>query len=419
MTTGALLAGGYVLGPEAARGAMGSVYRARDVHGRRVAAKRLLDERHAVRQQIEARLLSAFDHPRVVKVLDLVHDTSGRYLIMEWVEGVSLAELLAREGRPGLPPDRVLAWTLQAAEGLAYVHEQQTVHRDVKPENLMLSPDRGIVVVDFGIARPFTNYGTQEIGTPGYMAPETYAGGAVTARTDVFALAASAWALIGGAPPRLGALDPLPGATPRMIEALRAALAIDPSERTASMAALAEGLGGRVDGGMGRDMAVAIDIDPSRRPLLESVVRTMAGVFDAAATSLALVRPGGGLLYYAAWGAGAEAIVGRELERGRGIAGRAIAQRRPQLVADVRSDPDWVAGFAQQTGYIPNTMMVVPLIRDEGPVAVLTLLDRRDGRPYDIDDLARARLFAQLALDALHVDAGADVSSSSSTTHGA
>ena len=132
----------FVLGPAAASGAMGSVHRAHDEHGRLIAAKRLLDATHAARQQIEARILSALDHPRVVKVLGLVDG----HLLMEWIDGTDLATLLQREGTPGLPAEKVLAWTLEAAEGLAYVHAEQTVHRDVKPHNLMLAPGRGIVV---------------------------------------------------------------------------------------------------------------------------------------------------------------------------------------------------------------------------------------------------------------------------------
>jgi serine/threonine protein kinase len=297
-----------------------------------------------------------------------------------------------------LAPDRVLDWVLQAADGLAYVHAQQTVHRDVKPQNLMLSPERGIVVVDFGIARPFASHGTIEIGTPGFMAPEVYAGGAITARTDVYGLAASAWALIAGSPPRLGAPDPLPGATPQLTAALRAALAIDPRDRTASMSSFAEALGGRVGAG-GRDMAVTVDVNPRRRPLLESVVRTASGLLDAAAVSLALLRPAGSLLYYAAWGAGGEEVVGRELDPGRGIAGRAVRTNRPQLVHDVRHDPDWDAPFAARTGYAPNTMLVVPM--GPTPLGVLSLLDRRDGLPFDVTDLQRAWLFADLALTSL------------------
>jgi hypothetical protein len=397
---------------------MGSVYRARDPSGRTVAAKRVLDARHATRQQIEARVLRALDHPRIVKVLDLIEDESGRYLIMEWVEGTTLAEVLAGEGDPGLAPDRVLAWTLQAAEGLAYVHEQQTVHRDVKPDNLMLSSERGVVVVDFGVARPFTTDGTREIGTPGYMAPELYAGGPITARADVYGLAASAWALIAGRPPRLGAPDALPGATQALTHALRAALAVDPNERTPSMQALASGLGGRVRGD-GRDMAVTIEVDPARRPLLQSVVRAAAGFFDAAATSLALLRPDGGLLYFAAWGFGADEIVGRELEPGAGITGRAIATGRPQLVSDVRGDPDWAAAFAERTGYIPTTMLVMPLAGPDGPIGALTLLDRRDGRLYGVEDLLRAGLFAQLSVDALLSGSDSALTSTHGvTTHG-
>ena len=150
---GTELVGGYRLGPPVAQGAMGSIYEAVDPDGRRVAAKRLLDERHAARFEIEGRLLSRLHHPRVVEVLGMVEDASGRYLMMEWVEGDDLAHVLRRDGKPGLPEDQVIKITLEAAEALRYVHEQQTIHRDVKPQNLMLSPDRGIVLVDFGIAR--------------------------------------------------------------------------------------------------------------------------------------------------------------------------------------------------------------------------------------------------------------------------
>jgi hypothetical protein len=402
------LRGGYVLGTEAARGAMGSVMRATAPDGRPVAAKRLLDIRHASRFAIEAQVLQALDHPRIVRILDLVEDPSGSYLIMEWVEGTDLGALLRAEGDPGLPADRVLDWTLQAADGLAYVHEQQTVHRDVKPQNLMLSPDRGIVVVDFGIASPAAAGGTREIGTPGFMAPETYEGVSVTPRTDVYGLAATAWTLLAGSPPSLGAREELTGATFHLTSALRSALAIDPRERTPSMAAFATSLGGRIHSEDGRDMAVAVDDGTLHRPLLQGVVRTVAGIFEAAASSLALLRPGGDLVYVAAWGAGADELVGRALPAGAGIVGRAIARRAPQLVPDVHADADFAASFAAQTGYEPTAMMVVPLIREDGrTVGALTLLDRRDGRPYDVVDLGRARLFAELALDALVADAEA------------
>jgi serine/threonine protein kinase len=394
--TGRLLTGGYRLGPEAARGATASVHRAYAADGSIVAAKRLLDDRHATRQVIEARLLRVLDHPRVVKVLGLVEDASGRYLIMEWVEGQNLAEVAAREGP--LSADRVLEWVFEAADGLAYVHEQQTVHRDVKPQNLMLSDELGIVVVDFGIAQSFASRGASESGTPGFMAPEAYSGGAITPRTDVYGLAASAWALIAGAPPRLGAPDPLPGATPAVAAALRAALTVDPRERTASMAAFAAALGGRIEA-RGRDMTVTRDADVSLRPLLQSVVRAASGMLDAATVSLALVQPDESLLYIAAWGAGSDSVVDGELDPGRRIIDRAVRTNRPQLVQDVQSDPDWDAATAARTGYVPNTMLVVPI--GTGPVGAVSLCDRRDGLPFDLDDLRRAQLFAELALESL------------------
>jgi hypothetical protein len=385
----------FAIDPPAASGSMGRVHRAYDGHGRAVAVKRLVDDRHAARQRIEARILGALDHPRVVKVLGLADDG----LIMEWIDGIDLARLLAREGTPGLAPVRVLAWTLEAAEGLAYVHAQQTVHRDVKPHNLMLCPERGIVVVDFGIACPRARFGASDTGTPGYMAPEAYAGGAVSPRSDVYGLAATAWALIAGRPPRLGAPDPLPGATPQLEAALRAARAVDPADRTPTMEAFAASLGGRLVHA-GRDMAVTLDAAPGRR-LLQAVVRTAAGCFEAAATSIALRRARGGLVYVAAWGAGGAEILGRELAPGEGIAGRAVATGQAQLVADVRGDPDWAASFARGTGYEPHTMMVVPLPAAAG---ALSILDRRDGRAYTRTDLRRAGLLAELAAEALADD---------------
>ena len=87
---------------------MGSIYEATDPDGRRVAAKRLLDERHAARFEIEGRLLARLHHPRVVEVLGMVEDASGRYLMMEWVEGDDLAHVLRREGNPGLPEEKVI-----------------------------------------------------------------------------------------------------------------------------------------------------------------------------------------------------------------------------------------------------------------------------------------------------------------------
>jgi hypothetical protein len=387
---------------------MGSIYEATDPDGRRIAAKRLLDERHAPRFEIEGRLLSRLDHPRVVKVLGGVDDQSGRYLMMEWVEGEDLARVLRRDGNPGLPQEQVTEMVLEAAEALRYVHEQQTIHRDIKPQNLMLSPGRGIVVVDFGIARDLAaDSATEGIGTPGYMAPEAFTGGPLSPRTDVYGLAMTAWTLLTSVPARYASVQPPEGTSPALLSTIDAALVVDPERRLPSMQAFADGLGGRLPTERGRDIGVSAAVGESTAKVLQAVVKTAAGVFDAAATSLALRRADGGLDYMAAWGAGADEVVGMRLRAGQGIGGRVLATGVGEVVQDCRNDPDFAAATARRTGYVPYTMIVVPLVAEDVAVGVLTVLDKRDGSFYDVSDLARAAMFAELALASINAEPGA------------
>ena len=158
--------------------------------GRFVAVKRLLDPTHVSRFEIEARLLAQLDHPRVVRVVDHFRDAGDYYIVMELIDGESLHDRLTAEGTPGLPIDEVIEWGGQACEALDYIHEQHIVHRDVKPQNLIVA-DRGVVLVDFGVARELgeSSHGTIAVGTPRYMAPEVFSGGRVSERSDVFSLA--------------------------------------------------------------------------------------------------------------------------------------------------------------------------------------------------------------------------------------
>src|SRR5215207_4554774 len=125
---------------------MGAVYRARRVRdGELVAVEQPLEQRNALRFQIEARLLARLRHPRVVRVLDHVaSEEFGGVLVMELVRGPTLASVLQRTGP--LPVARAVEYTTQACEALAYIHAQQIVHRDVKPANLILAED-GVVLV--------------------------------------------------------------------------------------------------------------------------------------------------------------------------------------------------------------------------------------------------------------------------------
>ncbi|MEA2143802.1 MAG: eukaryotic-like serine/threonine-protein kinase, partial [Solirubrobacteraceae bacterium] len=301
-------------------GAMGAVYKAvRTDDGTPVAVKRLLDTRHAARFEIEARLLASLHHPRVVNVVDYFQHDSGHYLVMEMVNGSDLGGLLKEQAGAGLRAEDALEFTRQACEALQYVHDQQIVHRDVKPANLIDAED-GVVLVDFGVARQLgeeeqVDQGTVGIGTPRFMAPEVFAGGTVSPRSDVFSLAATLWTLLTGKPPVYG--DPtalgsiVPGAGEELEACVRAGLELLPERRTSSCSAFAHALGVPLAASQGESLALSAVERPDVAPnLLEAIVKTSAGVFEAAACSIALVDPiTSELVYQAAWGAGAKEIV--------------------------------------------------------------------------------------------------------------
>ena len=401
-----------VLGPISS-GAMGAVYRAADrSEGTEVAVKRLADVRHAARFEIEARLLAHLRHPRVVRVVDYFIDDTGQYIVMELVAGADLGGVLKQHGVPGLPVANAIEYVRQAAEALQYVHEQQIVHRDVKPQNLILG-ESGITLVDFGVARELgeEDEGTVGIGTPRFMAPEVFAGGNVSPRSDVFGLAATAWTLLVGKPPVYAdpakLSDLVPEVPPEVDETIKAGLEMIPERRVASVSAFATALGAPLSRDSGASLAISVERPDAPKHLMEGIVRVAAGVFDAAAASIALVdRTTDELVYQAAWGAGAREIVGVRLEPGRGISGSVVSSGDGTAVA-CRDDPRFAAQVAAGTGYVPYTMVVVPLRRDGDPIGVMSVLDRRDGGFFGPEDVDRAALFAELAVTALDMQPGA------------
>ncbi|MGA3360718.1 MAG: protein kinase [Solirubrobacteraceae bacterium] len=388
-------------------GASSTVYRARDTgDGTRVALKRPSAAGDPAHWEIEARLLSELSHPGLASLVDHFEEPTGVYnIVMRLVEGIDLARLRWDQGGQGLPVRDVMRWIGQACETVQYLHEQQIVHGDVKPRNLVVGGER-VVLVDFGLATRMSGEGAvARGGTPGYIAPELFAGEAVSFRSDVFAIAASAWDLITGGPPAYGedrTLEAIPDVTPELEKALHAGLAFRPEERIESPAALAEVSGMRTEMPTGASLAVSIEREGLKRPLLEAIVRAAAGVFEAAAASIALADPTGGhLTYVAAWGAGARNVVGLELTRGQGIAGAAAESGQAQIVARCRTDPRFALEVARSTAYVPHTMLVLPLRRDGTVAGVLSLLDRRGGDPFGVDDLPRAELFAAVAAASL------------------
>src|SRR3954468_9328833 len=294
---------GYTIDAPISAGAMGAVYRAhRTEDATPVAIKRLLDTRHVARFEIEARLLATLKHPGVVNVVDYFTNSTGVYLVMEMIEGKDLAVVLEERGNPGLPVGEAIEYTRQVCEALQYVHDQQIVHRDIKPANLIDVPDdRGMVIVDFGVARQLgdadqVDAGTVGIGTPRYMAPEVFAGGTVSARSDVFSLGATLWTLLTGKPPVYG--DPtkltevVAGATPGLESCLRDGLELLPERRTSSCVAFASALGLRLEEPQGESLVeTALDRDDVEAQVLSAIVKAAAGVFEAAACSIALADP--------------------------------------------------------------------------------------------------------------------------------
>jgi hypothetical protein len=409
---GEALDGRYQVVAPISSGAMGAVYRAVDREsGEEVAIKRLLDTQHAARFEIEARLLRTLRHPRVVRVSDYDSDDRGMFIVMDLVRGTDLGAVLADRGDPGLPVGDAVEYVRETCEALAYVHDQQIVHRDVKPQNMILA-DEGVVLVDFGVAREIgaeEEQGTIAVGTPRYMAPEVFAGGIVSASSDIFSLAATLWTLLIGTPPRYGdtlKLDKIaPSLDAGLREALVGGLEMLPEQRIPSAAAFAEAIGAPLTGDRGESLARSLGRVPARSRVMEAIVRTAAGVFDAAAVSIALVDPvSRELVYEAAWGAGATEVLGMRLPHGAGLAGAVVASGEGVAVPDCRKDPRWAHQVAARTGYVPYTMLVTPLMREGHPIGVLSVLDRRDGGPYRYEDVPRAALFADLAVVALDLD---------------
>ncbi|MDH6217977.1 serine/threonine-protein kinase [Streptomyces pseudovenezuelae] len=205
-----LIAGRYRLNTTIGRGAMGEVWQAYDEMGRRPVAVKLLHAQNseptaAARFRLEAQTAGRLSHPHVVGVLDFGEQEGRLFLVMELVEGDSLAHLLTQAG--SLPAEEVARIAAQSAAGLAAAHEQGIVHRDIKPGNLLLDADRSVKIGDFGIAQFMNDPGGaltatgQLVGTSLYIAPERALGQAAGPASDVYSLGCVLYQLLTGQPP--------------------------------------------------------------------------------------------------------------------------------------------------------------------------------------------------------------------------
>src|SRR6478735_9955499 len=249
-----MIAGRYSLDREIGRGGMGAVWLGRDeVLGRQVALKRIgllpgADKADLARAEREARLSARLNHPHVVSVFDFVadDDSDARWLVMEYVDGTTLAQIIRRGGP--LSPDVAAPLLRQVADALVAAHAAGILHRDVKPSNILVDRNWNLKLTDFGIARIEADASLTQTGlltgSPAYLAPEVVTGGRGNQAGDVWSLGATLFYALSGRPPYdigdnvMGTLyrivnedpPPLPEAGP-LTPLLEATLVKDPSKR--------------------------------------------------------------------------------------------------------------------------------------------------------------------------------------------
>jgi hypothetical protein len=210
---GELIGGRYEVEDLVGTGGMSSVYRARDnVLERQVALKILHDHfssdpEYVERFRREARAIAGLNHPNIVTIIDRGELGRHQFIVFEHVAGENLKDVVRRRGP--LPVDEAVAVTTQVARGLAFAHEHGVVHRDVKPQNVLIDENGTAKVTDFGIARSIepgeglTETGTV-LGTSGYIAPEQASGRRVDSRSDQYSLGVVLYELLTGEPPYSG-----------------------------------------------------------------------------------------------------------------------------------------------------------------------------------------------------------------------
>ncbi len=198
-------------------GGMGQVYLAEDTRlaDKPCALKELNPDPHATPEEQtqaaqqfrrEAAILAHLDHPNLPNVYDYFEEAEHFYLVMDYIEGEALSDYLEKSPQ-GLPPTKVTEWAIQLCDVLEYLHNQSppVIFRDLKPSNVMLTPEGEVKLIDFGVARlfdPGKSTDTLKMGTAGYAPPEQYAGqGQTTPQSDIYALGATLYEMLTGDDP--------------------------------------------------------------------------------------------------------------------------------------------------------------------------------------------------------------------------
>ena len=268
---GQILQERYRIVSELGRGGMGAVYKAVDSRlNIYVALKELTaqtdldtntlqDLRDQFRQ--EATILARLSHPHLVGVTDFFQEGRNVYLVMQYVEGMSLSDIIKRDG--ALREDQVLVWAAQLLDAISYIHSHGIIHRDIKPQNIIINPNGQAILVDFGLVKlwdpndPKTRTAVRGIGTPQYSPPEQYetTAGHTGPRSDIFSLGATLYhALTGQSPPtatlRIASPEEYVGiravqnsVSPRTATVIERAMELARTKRWGTAAEMASGLG--------------------------------------------------------------------------------------------------------------------------------------------------------------------------------
>jgi eukaryotic-like serine/threonine-protein kinase len=209
---GTLLSGRYRLDAQVGHGGMSTVYRAFDtVLERQVAIKLMHREMSSDSDQLErfrreARAVAQLNHPHIVGVIDAGEDAGTPYIVFEYVEGETLKDRIRRLGR--LPVPEAVAYAIEVARALGAAHERQIVHRDVKPQNVLIDEEGTAKVTDFGIARTMTEEGLtadgRVLGTTDYVSPEQALGHEVGPQSDLYSLGIVLFEMLTGDVPFSG-----------------------------------------------------------------------------------------------------------------------------------------------------------------------------------------------------------------------
>ncbi len=327
---GTILSGRYRLDSKLGSGGMSTVYLAQDETLERWVAVKVLhrevsdDPGQLERFRREARAVAQVSHPNVVAVIDAGEDGGYPYIVFEYIEGETLKQRIERQGRLAL--DEATAYAIEVGRGLGAAHARRLVHRDVKPQNVLIDPEGRAKVTDFGIARGLDSKGLtatgRVLGTTDYVSPEQAMGQGVDARSDIYSLGVVLFEMLTGDVPfhaetLVGVAmkhvnEPMPDVQRRRPDVSAALSAVvetstakDPGQRYASMAAMLRDLEGalevevaRAGGSTGEVTSVLDSVPPPRRKIITRRRLSWAGILlvlaaGAAAVAIVVLTGGG------------------------------------------------------------------------------------------------------------------------------